>query len=166
MAYIRRKPWYWFETTAVPAVSASADTATGAHDAFDRAIAGLFPGLGGGAAELKGGFQPHLDVTSDAEAYTATVELPGVSRDAISLEVKDGSLIIQGEKKSEYTNDDPGKGYYRMERSYGSFRRVIALPEDACDERISANSKDGILTIVIPRREKAEPASRKIEIAS
>ena len=166
MAYIRRKPWYWFETATVPAVSDSADTAQGVHDAFDRAIAGLFPGLSGGAAELKGGFQPRLDVTCDADAYTATVELPGVSPDAINLEVKDGNLIIQGEKKSEYTEEDAGKGYYRMERSYGSFRRVIALPDDACAERISAASKDGVLSIVIPRREKSEPASRKIEIAS
>ncbi len=166
MANIRRNPWYWFETSYVPAVPETPQAVGNLHEAFDRAFSGLFPSLSAPVTAPRSGFMPRLDLTGDENAYTAAVELPGVKPEDISLEVKDGNLIIQGEKKSEHKEEDKDTGYYRMERSYGSFRRVIALPEDACEETISASNKDGVLNIVIPRREKTAPESRKIEIAS
>jgi HSP20 family protein len=92
------------------------------------------------------------------------VELPGVNPGDISIEVRDNTLIIQGEKKSEHTEENKKNGYYQTERTYGSFRRVIELPDDAAEEAISASNKDGVLKIAIPRKEKSAAESRKIEI--
>lgn len=163
MAHIRRTPWYWFETASAPVLSVSAAT-PGLHDVFERALTGLVSRTEGGAA-APGSFVPCLDITSDANAYTVSIELPGVSPQAMNLEVKDGTLIIEGEKKSERSEDVAEADSYRVERSYGAFRRTITLPDDACAEQIHANCKDGVLSIQIPRKAHTEPESRKIEIA-
>ena len=79
-------------------------------------------------------------------------------------EVRDNMLIVEGEKKNETEDKDEKKGYYRMERSYGSFRRVLSLPEDVETDKITATHKDGVLSIEIPRKEPEKPAARKIEV--
>lgn len=94
----------------------------------------------------------------------ATVELPGVAQDQVNIEVRDNMLIVEGEKKNETEDKDEKKGYYRMERSYGSFRRVLSLPEDVETDKITATHKDGVLSIEIPRKEPEKPAARKIEV--
>ena len=74
-------------------------------------------------------------------------------------------LIVEGEKKNETEDKDEKKGYYRMERSYGSFRRV-PLPARGCRNRQDPprTHKDGVLSIEIPRKEPEKPAARKIEV--
>lgn len=107
---------------------------------------------------------PQMDVAVSDKEYKATVELPGVPQDQVSIEVRDNMIIVEGEKKNEVEDKDEKKGYYRMERSYGSFRRALTLPEDAQVDKITATHKDGVLCIEIPRKEPEKPASRKIEI--
>ena len=107
--------------------------------------------------------RPRLDMTGDDKQYVVTVEIPGVSPDDISLEARDGALLLRGEKKQEATSDE--KGVYRMERTYGSFERVLPLPEDASEDAVTASHKDGVLTITIPRKEKTAPEARKIAIS-
>lgn len=109
---------------------------------------------------------PHMDVAVTDTEYKATVELPGVPQDKVSIEVRDNMLIVEGEKKSETEDKDEKKGYYRMERSYGSFRRALSLPEDAEADKIKATHKDGVLCIEIPRKEPEKPVARKIEISN
>lgn len=72
---------------------------------------------------------PSLDLTSDEKAYVLSVELPGVEPENVRLEVRDNALIVAGEKKQE--NRDDKKNQHVLERVYGSFQRVLALPEDA-----------------------------------
>lgn len=108
-------------------------------------------------------FTPRLDLMADEKAYTATVEVPGVDPEQINIEVRDNALVIHGEKKNDIT--DEKKGYYRRERSYGSFQRVLSLPEDADIEGIKASNKDGVLSITIPRKEPEKPTTKKIEIS-
>ena len=72
-------------------------------------------------------------------------------------------LIVEGERKRN-RRQGRKKGYYRMERSYGSFRRVLSLPEDVETDKITATHKDGVLSIEIPRKEPEKPAARKIEV--
>ena len=74
----------------------------------------------------------------------------------VALELSDDTLVIKGEKKHE--KDRKEQNYYQMERSYGSFQRVLSLPEDAAQDGIAATYKHGILTITIPR--KARPATK------
>jgi HSP20 family protein len=103
-----------------------------------------------------------LDLGATDKAYTATVEVPGVDEKDVKVEMVNDTLTIRGEKKQEKEEKD--KNYYRMERSYGSFQRVLSLPEDADQEGVSATFKNGVLTVTMPR--KAAPAAhvRQIEI--
>ena len=110
---------------------------------------------------FRGDFLPSLDVTSDDKAYAMKVELPGVAPEAVNLEVNDGVLTISGEKKEE-TKDEQTKEV--RECSYGSFTRSMTLPEDADAEHITATSKNGILTVSIPRKAPDQSRVRKIEV--
>ena len=110
---------------------------------------------------FRGDFLPSLDVTSDDKAYAMKVELPGVAPEAVKLEVSDGVLTISGEKKEE-TKDEQTKEV--RECSYGSFTRSMTLPEDADAEHITATSKNGILTVSIPRKAPDQSKVRKITV--
>lgn len=126
-----------------------------------RAFSGIAPRSADNAPDM---LIPHMDLSVTDTAYKATVELPGVAQDQVNIEVRDNMLIVEGEKKSETEDKDEKKGYYRMERSYGSFRRVLSLPEDVETDKITATHKDGVLSIEIPRKEPEKPAARKIEV--
>lgn len=176
----RLVPWNWFGNTALPSRRGGADgnpaltPVDELHNEIDRLFQSVFRGFdspwsvtsamqGVGGQEMQDMIlRPRLDLTGDDKAYTVTVELPGVEPDAVSLEVRDNALILHGEKKQEHKTDE--KGMYRMERAYGSFERVLPLPEDAQDDAITASHKDGVLTISIPRKEETEPTTKKIAI--
>ena len=111
------------------------------------------------------GLKPQLDISTDKNRYRINVDLPGVDEKNVNLELRDNALVISGERKEEKENKD--KHYYRIERSYGSFQRLLALPEDANREEIDASMKNGVLTVIIPRRElEAAAESKKININS
>ena len=102
-----------------------------------------------------------FQMKSDDKAYAMKVELPGVAPEAVKLEVSDGVLTISGEKKEE-TKDEQTKEV--RECSYGSFTRSMTLPEDADAEHITATSKNGILTVSIPRKAPDQSKVRKITV--
>jgi len=105
--------------------------------------------------------KPTLDLGATDKAYTVTVEIPGVDEKDIKLEIINDSLTIRGEKKQETEEKD--KNFYRLERSYGSFQRVLSLPEDINQDGVKANFKKGILTVTMPR--KALPKADVKQIA-
>jgi HSP20 family protein len=92
--------------------------------------------------------------------YSIAVEIPGVDQKDIKLEIVNDTLIIHGEKKQ--VSEDKDKNYYRLERSYGSFQRVLSLPEDADQNGVKARFSKGVLTVTFPR--KSVPASQVKEI--
>ncbi|HEX5065825.1 MAG TPA: Hsp20/alpha crystallin family protein [Myxococcota bacterium] len=100
-------------------------------------------------------FVPAMDVSENDSHYTITVEIPGVRKDDVHVELRDDMLVIQGEKKSE-REEKKERGRY-IERSYGSFNRAFTLPGDADGERLEASFKEGVLTVRIPRREALKP---------
>lgn len=104
--------------------------------------------------------KPTLDIAANDKEYAITVELPGVDEKDVELELTDETLVIKGEKKQEKEKKE--QNYYRMERSYGSFQRVLSLPEDAERDGIVATYRQGILTVTIPR--KARPAAKAKQI--
>ena len=102
-------------------------------------------------------FAPQLDVTETEKVFLVHVELPGVNKEDVDLSLKEGVLTIKGEKKQEA--QEQKAGYSHSERSYGSFQRVLKLNEKIVEEEITADFKDGVLTITLPKSEK-EPQKR------
>ena len=82
----------------------------------------------------------------------------------VRLEIVNDTLTIQGEKKQE--NEEKGKNYYRMERSYGSFQRMLSLPEDADQNDVTATFKKGVLTVTMPRKALPKADVKQIEVKS
>lgn len=109
-------------------------------------------------------YRPQIDVSGDSNCYEINLEVPGLTESDLSLEVKDGVLSIKGEK--EERSEDKDKHYYRVERSYGSFQRILALPDDAIGDEIKANLDKGVLRLEIPRRETAAQEVKRISINS
>jgi HSP20 family protein len=103
---------------------------------------------------------PEIDVFQSNNELTIRADLPGLTREDLTVEITDDVVAIQGERKREH--EEEREGYYRSERSYGSFYRVIPLPEGTITEEAKATFKDGVLEITMP----APPASkgRRLEI--
>ncbi len=95
--------------------------------------------------------RPYIDIAANSSEYMITVEIPGVNEKDISLEISEDTLVIKGEKKQ--THEERKRNFYRVERSYGSFQRLLSLPQDADREHIEAAFKNGVLNISIPRKE-------------
>lgn len=105
---------------------------------------------------------PVVELVDDDKAYRLTAELPGLSEQDIAVSIADGVLDISGEKKEESERKD--KGYLYSERRYGSFHRQVSLPSDVDQNGITAQFKDGILTVTLAKDENVPARSRKIEI--
>ncbi len=99
-------------------------------------------------------FTPSVNTREDEKAYYIEVDLPGVKKEDIKVDVKENALTISGERKfkEEVKEDD----YYKIETSIGKFSRTFTLPEDADVENIDAKSENGVLDIVIPKVKKEE----------
>jgi HSP20 family protein len=110
----------------------------------------------------QGTWVPAVDIYETKDSIVLNIELPGISKEDISLEVKDSTLTIKGEKKLE--KDVKEENYHRMERSYGSFMRAFTLPSTVQQEKVKAKSKDGVLEISIPKAEEAKPKLIKVEL--
>ncbi|MDH5307285.1 MAG: Hsp20/alpha crystallin family protein [Myxococcales bacterium] len=107
-----------------------------------------------------GAFVPAVDVAEDDKQYSVTVEVPGINKNDVTLEIQDNVLTIRGEKRSEREEKKEQMRY--VERSYGSFSRSFTLPSNAKADQVRAAFKDGVLTIEIPKTE--EPKARTISI--
>ncbi len=97
---------------------------------------------------------PALDIHESDSEYVATVELPGVKKEDVIVDLAEGVLTVRGEKRSE-REEKKERGRW-VERSYGAFCRSLTLPPNATGERIDASFKDGVLTVKIPKREPSK----------
>lgn len=95
-------------------------------------------------------FEPDIDMTETDTHYFIKLDLPGMEKDKINVEVKDHYLTISGERKSEKEEEKEGV-FYRMERSFGSFHRMVPLPENANTEGVTADYVNGVMTITVPK---------------
>jgi len=108
-------------------------------------------------------FTPSINTREGEFAYHIEVDLPGVSKEDIDVQVEDGSLVISGERK--INNEIKEQNYYKVESSFGSFSRSFSLPEEADVENIHAESKDGVLEVIVPKLESAKVDKvKKVEI--
>jgi HSP20 family protein len=118
----------------------------------------LFPWPWGARSEA---VLPAMDVRENDQHYAVTVELPGVRKEDVHVELEHGMLTIRGEKKSEREEKKEHCRY--TERSYGSFSRSFRLPSDVDADRLEASFKDGVLSLSIPRTEQAKPRAIAIK---
>jgi HSP20 family protein len=111
-------------------------------------------------------FEPDIDIKEDGTQYTVTMDLPGMDKDKINIEIKNKMLKITGERET-VSEENRADKFFRQERNYGYFSRVIPLPDNIKENEISADYKNGVLTIKIPKAVAAEgkdEESRKIKI--
>jgi len=118
---------------------------------------------GGGLPESYSAFNPRVDVTETDTEVTVTAELPGLDEKDVEVSLTQNMLTLSGEKKAE--KEDKGENYYRMERSYGSFRRTIALPTEIEADKVEATFKNGVLNVVLPKTAQTR-TRKKIAIKS
>lgn len=107
-------------------------------------------------------FTPRVDVTEDNDNLYVEADLPGINKNEVKVSVTGDVLTISGERKSEQR--DENKNYYRIERSSGSFSRSFTLPAEIDSEKISAEFKDGVLKVTMPKTEEAKVVEKKIEV--
>lgn len=106
---------------------------------------------------------PAVDIEERSNTYVVRAEIPGMGKDEIKVEYRDGYLTIRGEKKFEH--EDKRKDFHRIERSYGSFQRTFEIPGEVNTEAIKADYKNGVLEISLPLLDNAKRKIKRIDIA-
>ena len=129
---------------------------------FDNFFWGFDVAPRGSAAAGMGMFTPSIDVKENEKEFIIKAELPGVEEKDIEVTVTNDAVTIQGEKKEE--KEDKDKNYYYMERSYGSFSRVIPLEAEIESNKAEARFKNGILDIKIPKNQSVKEKGTKVPI--
>jgi HSP20 family protein len=110
-----------------------------------------------------GMWTPAVDIYEKNDTVVVKAELPGVEKDQISVEVKDGILTLRGERKFE--REVKEESYHRIERSYGTFLRSFSLPVSVNQEQVKATFRDGVLEVELPKKENAKPKQIKVDIS-
>ena len=126
------------------------------HTELSRLMNGLFEGNG----RQTQAWVPTLDVWETEDSVHYAFDLPGLTQDAIAVEVEDGTLTVSATR--ERTNHDPGK-FHRYERRFGTFSRSIGLPQGVSDDAVKASYTNGVLEIAVPKPEQQKP--KRIEVA-
>ena len=107
---------------------------------------------------IKTDFTPSVNTREGEHAYHVEVDLPGVKKSDIDVDVKDNVVTISGERKTK--EEVKEEDYYKVESSYGKFERSFTLPDDVDVENIHAESEDGVLEVVIPKLAKVGKQSK------
>jgi len=126
-------------------------------DSVGKSWGSGFPGF---SLDQRQEWIPPVDITETKDSIIVRTELPGLTREDVEIDVANGVLTIRGEKKTE--EEDKGRTWHRREVRYGTFSRSFSLPSDVKSEEAKATFSDGILTVALPKEEKA--VHRKIEI--
>jgi HSP20 family protein len=107
-------------------------------------------------------WSPALDVHDDQDAFTVTLEAPGLKREDFEISWHDGVLSMAGERKEE--KETEAKNCFRRERFFGHFTRSISLPSDVQSGKIAAAYRDGVLTVTLPKAEAAKPKHIEVSV--
>lgn len=126
----------------------------------DQMLAGFFRPVSDMAPLGRSGWMPAVDVHETKEAFLVEAELPGLSKDDVTVTFEDGLLTLSGERKVDEESED--KNYRRVERRYGAFSRSFNLPREVDAEAVTAKFKDGLLRITVPKKEQVKPRAIKI----
>jgi len=99
-------------------------------------------------------YTPRADIREEDDKYLINMDMPGLDKKDVKIEVEDGYLVVSGERKSEY--EDKKNGWLKCERSYGKFQRSFNLGGNVDETKIKAEFKNGELTLTLPKAEKAQ----------
>jgi HSP20 family protein len=108
-------------------------------------------------------WSPLVDISEDDQEYRIKVELPEVKKDDVKVTAEAGTLTIMGERKFE--KEEKSRRYHRVERAYGTFGRSFALPDDANPVKVSAEFKDGVLTVHLVKDAKTKPHQVEVKVS-
>lgn len=137
-------------------------------DALQSDVNRLFDGFfgrrgdSGGAAQARRRWIPPMDLVETDDHLVLRADLPGIDREDLAIEVKEGVLTVSGERRAEH--EDKQEGYHRVERSFGSFARSLELPQGVEADGVTADFDRGVLEVRIPKPAERQPT--KIEIGS
>jgi HSP20 family protein len=123
-------------------------------DRFDRLTERAF------GRDRQAPWMPAMDVYETDDLVVVTVELPGVSAEDVDVSVEDSTLTVSGSR--EFSSEVTQESYHRIERRYGAFSRAVTLPPQVDASKVDARFEDGVLTVDVPKMEKAKP--KKIQI--
>lgn len=126
------------------------------QDEFSR----FFEDFGNGLGVVEERFTPPIDIQETDDAYIVEVDVPGMKKEDVHIEVHDDVLTIKGERKSD--REEKREDYHRIERQYGTFRRTVTVPGGFQYDAVKAKFEDGVLRVTLPKREDAKP--RRIEV--
>ena len=107
-------------------------------------------------------WSPSIDISETDAAYLIKAEIPGVKKEDVKVTIQDGMLTIQGERKME--KEEKGKKFHRVERSYGSFVRSFRVPDDADENKVKAEFKDGMINITLAKSAKAKTKAISVSV--
>ena len=130
---------------------------------FQNQMSRLFSegfGVQGREGEVAASWAPPVDIAETPETLNVTVEVPGFKNEDLTLRVENGILTVEGERKFDTQANE--KNYHRVERSYGKFVRGFTLPSNIDPEKVHANIVDGVLTVVLQKKENAKPKTISI----
>jgi HSP20 family protein len=116
----------------------------------------------GGEAMTVAEWAPLVDVTEDEKEFLVKAELPDMKKEEVKVTVQDGTLLIKGERRFEKEEKD--KKYHRIERSYGCFERAFTLPEGTNPEALTAEYKDGMLKVHLPKTATPKPTPVEVKV--
>jgi len=110
---------------------------------------------------VHGVWSPPVDISERGNEVVLKVDLPEVTQNEIDIRVEEGTLIIQGERR--FVKESPEENYIQIERPYGTFRRTFSIPKTIDEEGVKASYKDGVLRVVLPRKQDIQPKQIAVE---
>jgi HSP20 family protein len=106
-------------------------------------------------------WEPAVDIRETEHEYLIQIDLPEVRPEDVDVTVKNGVLVVSGERK--HPGESLGRAH-RIERRYGSFNRSFRLPKSVDDSRIEARARDGVLSLSVPKREEVKPRAIRVQV--
>jgi HSP20 family protein len=119
----------------------------------NRVFDAFFGTAGGGNRTRR--WVPAMDLVETADHLVLKADLPGMSRDDVEIEIKDGVLTVAGERRTDH--EEKSEGFYRVERAFGRFSRSLTLPDGVDADSVAAEFEDGVLDVRIPKPEQRKP---------
>ncbi len=133
------------------------------QDRFNRLFNETLPQLFGEEGWASRNWAPPVDIFETDRDLVLKAELPGVDANDVEVRVEDSTLFLKGQRNTR--KEVKEENYHRVERSYGTFSRTFALPSSIDADKATAEYKDGVLTLTMPKREEAKPKTIKINLS-
>ncbi len=130
-----------------------------------NSLFGKLPARGESGADMLAvaDWMPTVDISETDAGYLIKAEIPEVKKEDVKVNIQDGMLTISGERHQE--KEEKSQKFHRIERAYGSFSRSFRMPDDADENTVNAEFKDGMLNVTLPKSKKAETKSVSVSIA-